>query len=108
MKKFLLILSLLIVLPSFAACSIDIGESVCSLPNVREPFSPIFSSNENISDFSDSPVIRLNPIKHGEIESEFRNFSPNESNYNYNSSCQFGVCMENRNNTLFQQQKPRQ
>ena len=36
---------------------------------------------------------------------QIREFAPAESDYSYNSSCQFGVCMQNRSTPLFQQPK---
>ncbi len=92
-------------LPLFAACPIEGGETVCSLPDFREQVSPTYSPKSNISEFSDTGEARLNPIKRDDIEQEFKRFRPGETDYSYNSSCQFGVCMQNRSTPLFQQPK---
>ena len=102
MKKFLISLSLLISLPSFALCPIDGGETVCSLPGFREQVTPVYYPQTNISEFADSPEARLNPLDRSDIREQAESFAPQESNFNYNSSCQFGVCLQNRANPLFQ------
>ncbi len=105
MKKFLILSAFLLTLPAFAACPIEGGETVCSLPGFREQMTPTYNPNSNISEFSDTPEARLNPIDRSDIEQEMKRFSPAESDYSYNSGCQFGVCMQNRSTPLFQQPK---
>ena len=63
-------------LPLFAACPIEGGETVCSLPDFREQVSPTYSPKSNISEFSDTGEARLNPIKRDDIEQEFKRFRP--------------------------------
>lgn len=104
MKKLFIITSILIVslcLPSFATCSIEENETVCSLPDFREKVSPIYNPNSNITEFSGSPEARLAPLDRSDIRNESGSFAPTESNFNYNSSCQFGVCLQNRDTPLF-------
>ena len=104
MKKIFLFLSFVIAMPAFGLCSID-EATVCSssVPGMREEFTPTYNPKSGISEFSGTPEARLNPIKRDNIEYQMREFAPTESNFNYNSSCQFGVCLENRNTPLFQQ-----
>ena len=105
MKKFLILSALIFALPTFAVCAIEGGDTVCSLPGFREQITPTYDPKSNISEYSDSPEARLNPIDRSDIEQEMRRFTPAEGNYSYNSSCQFGVCMQNKSTPLFQQPK---
>ena len=113
MKKFLIILSFLVAIPLFplnsparAACPIEGGETVCSLPGFRERVTPVYNpTGDNLSEFSDSPEARLKPIDRSDIREQAESFAPTENDYNYNSSCQFGVCLQNRAKPLFQQGK---
>ena len=106
MKKIFILLGLITSIPVFAMCSID-DANVCSssLPGMREEFSSRYNPKSNINEFSNTPEARLNPIKRDNIEYQMRQFAPTENNFNYNSSCQFGVCLENRNTPLFQQSR---
>lgn len=105
MKKILILSTILIVsmfLPCFATCPIDEGATVCSVPGFREKVSPIYNPNSYIKEFSGSPEARLTPLNRSDIRTEADSFAPSENNFNYNSSCQFGVCLQNRNTPLFQ------
>lgn len=105
MKKLFIITSLLIVslcLPSFATCPIEEGATVCSVPGFREKVPPIYNPSSHIKEFSGSPEARLTPLDRSDIRKEADSFAPSESNFNYNSSCQFGVCLQNRDTPLFQ------
>lgn len=105
MKKILILSFILIVgvfLPSFATCPIDEGATVCSVPGFREKVPPIYNPSSHIKEFSGSPEARLNPLDRSDIRNEASSFTPTESNFNYNSSCQFGVCLQNRDRPLFQ------
>ena len=102
MKKFLIFSFLLSNLPSFAARPMAGGETVCSVPGFREQVTPVYSPHSNISEFSESPEARLNPLDRSDIRQQADSFAPTESNFNYNSSCQFGVCLQNRATPLFQ------
>ena len=114
MKKFLIHISFLLAIPLIfplispaqAACPIEGGETVCSLPGFRERVSPVYNpSGDNISEFSDSPEARLKPVDRSDIREQAQSFAPTENDFNYNSSCQFGVCLQNRSKPLFQQGK---
>lgn len=93
MRKFFVLSFLLIVLPSYSACPIDkIGEAVCSLPNFREQVSPIFQDRNDIN--MSNPTVKLQPLNRTDPIEQMR--GPN-NNLNYNSGCQFGVCLQNPN-----------
>ena len=105
MKKIFILSSILIVSalsPVFAMCSIDESATVCSVPGFREKVSPIYNPNSQINEFSGSPEARLTPLNRSDIRNEANSFAPSENNFNYNSSCQFGVCLQNRDTPLFQ------
>ena len=105
MKKIFILSSILIVsvfLPSFALCPVHEGATACSVPAVREKVSPIYNPNSQIKEFSGSPEARLTPLNRSDIRNEANSFAPSENNFNYNSSCQFGVCLQNRDTPLFQ------
>lgn len=104
MKKFLISCALFGIIPAYAACPVNNETTVCTLPGFREQLSPTYSQKTNINEFADSPEVRLRPIQRDDIQQQTREFAPAESNYSYNSSCQFGVCMQNRAKPLFQQQ----
>ena len=106
MKKFFTIISLLcFTLPLNAMCPIDDNATVCTLPGFRAPFTPTYNPQSNINEFADTPEARLKPIQRDDvIQEQTREFAPIESNFNYNSSCQFGVCLKNREKPLFQLQ----
>ena len=103
MKKTLLTLSLLLILPSFASCPIEEGATVCSLPSYREQISPTYSPKTIVKEYSGGPETRLKEINRKEIMSTTREFAPIEADYNYNSGCQFGVCMHQGSMPLFKQ-----
>lgn len=105
MKKFIIFSAILIALPSYAVCPIEGGETVCSLPGFREQVSPTYAPGSGISEFSGSPEARLKPLNRNDIKPQINNDTPSGSNLNYNSSCQFGVCLQNRSTPLFQQPK---
>ena len=87
MKKYLLLSALLISLPSFSACSIESGEKVCTLPDFREQVQPIFNNNTKIG----APNVNLQPLSREDPINQMR--GPNNT-LNYNSGCQFGVCLQ--------------
>ncbi len=92
MKKYLIIIAFF-TLPSFAACPIESGETVCSLPSFREQIKPTYQSNSP-SNANSEPNSPLQPLSRQDPINQMR--SPN-NNLNYNSGCQFGVCLQNPN-----------
>lgn len=105
MKKFLIFAAFCFAIPTYAMCSIDDGATACTAQGLREEMSPTYNPQSNINEFSATPEARLNPIKPESSEYQPRSFAPSESNYSYNSNCQFGVCLQNRETPLFQQSK---
>lgn len=105
MKKYLILSLMFLMGSAYAMCPVENGETVCSLPGYREQLTPTYNANPTINQFSGEPEARLTPINKNEVHEQFRNFAPAESDYSYNSSCQFGVCMQNRSTPLFQQPK---
>ena len=100
MKKFLVLLTMFVSLPVFAVCPVEGGETVCTLPNFREKFQPVYSPNNSISEFSGSPETRLKPLD--KSVRQFNEFTPSGNGNSYNSGCQFGICLQNKSTPLFQ------
>ena len=90
MKFIIIFASMLFCSQAFALCPIDGGESVCSLPGFREQVSPIYHENSGILNLP-QPNIELQPLKREDPMAQMR--SP-INKLNYNSSCQFGVCLQ--------------
>ncbi|MBE7703765.1 MAG: hypothetical protein E7Z89_06935 [Cyanobacteria bacterium SIG28] len=103
MKRLLLISSFLISIPAFATCSID-GLS-CSLAEFQKPPDTTYSTKPIINEFAGTPEARLKPNENTADKKMLRDFGPNNSEYGYNTNCQFGVCYERNMAPLFKQQK---
>ena len=100
MKKYCFLIAVLIVLPVYALCPIEGGETVCSLPDYGEQTVPLFQQtnagiNTNNPNTKLQPMSKTNPIE--------QMSGPNNS-LNYNSGCQFGMCLQNPNNIMRKQQ----
>ena len=102
MKKFLISAVILISSPVFASCPVDGTETACSIAQIREPMMPTYQTDSMINEFADSPEARLAPANNNAVESQLRDFRPQNKDYSYNSSCQFGMCLQDRSDTLFQ------
>lgn len=101
-KKILIILTICTInLPAtFATCAIDEITESCSIAQFRQrEFEPTFSTQPAI-DYNDTPETRLKPSKNL-VEETLREFRPNPADFNYNSSCQFGVCNTGGSDPLF-------
>ena len=104
MKKFLLIITLLFISPMvFATCPIDMQNTVCTVPDFRENLSPIYNPKANINEFSNTPEARLNPANRDDIQRSYREFAPIKNELNYNTDCQFGVCLQDKSLPIFKQ-----
>lgn len=103
MKKYFILAAIFATMPVFALCSIEEGAEVCAVPGFREKFQPTYNPQSNLKEFSDTPEARLNPVKRTDFSEEARNFSNPNSNNNYNSNCQFGVCLQDRGKPIFNQ-----
>ena len=97
MKIFLLLIAILISYPVFASCPVGGNGDACiaDVETLLEAplTTPIKVNSNSANNFKGVP----NSVqKEQEIEPEknLRKFGANGQNYGYNSSCQFGVCME--------------
>lgn len=105
MKKYIILLSVILTASSsYASCLIDDIGTACNISEFRKPLNTSFSQNSHVPDFSDSPDVRLNPPEN-KITQQLRNFGQAESDFSYNSSCQFGVCMQTGAPQLFNQRQ---
>ena len=101
MKKYLLIMIFTVAIPAYAACPIDTsGETVCSLPEFRQQVTPIFNDSNNLN--LSNPSVNLQPLTRTDPIEQMR--GPN-NNLNYNSGCQFGVCLQNPNESKLPQEQ---
>lgn len=97
MKKFLIIFILFASASVHAVCPLDItGESVCTLPDYGQKSVPSFAEQRNSIGAKTEPVRSnslpdLTPLN---INSDKKN-----GQFQYDSSCQFGVCLQDLNNS---------
>ena len=103
MKKILLISVgfLFSALSVIATCPLEGGTcSVAAFDQsiIRAPFNPIYGEYGGNADFGEDPLIRLNPAQRPELGRNFQMKNELEMNTDsYNSDCQFGVCLPDRN-----------
>ena len=100
-KAIILSLICILNLPTvFAACPVDEITESCSLAEFRQKeFVPTFSAQPAI-DYDDTPETRLKPTENV-VQETLRDFAPKPADFNYNSSCQFGVCNTVGSDPLF-------
>lgn len=103
MKKILFIIGVLLLFDTtvFATCPLD--SKACSITAfdeslIRAPFKPIYNEYDGNADFGSDPFVRLSPAQRQELDRNFqlKNGAEVQSNP-YNSDCQFGVCLPDRN-----------
>ena len=93
MKKFLFLSLSLLILPVYALCPIDnAGDSVCTLPEFRQQVTPIFKQSGGVPTNIDSSPGQLQPLNRADPINQMRGAN---NSTNYNSGCQFGVCLQN-------------
>lgn len=93
MKKFIIISIILTSLPSFASCPIDGFSNSCSIAEFQQKtFIPTYAPNGDIKEFSDTPETRLNANPDSADKKMLREFGPKNSDFGYNTNCQFGIC----------------
>ena len=103
MKSFFTILSIILISSSVQAnCLIDDIGTACSIADFRKPMNTSFGQNSHVPNFSKNPNVRLNPPEN-KITKQLRNFGQSPSDFSYNASCQFGVCMDTGSPKLFNQ-----
>jgi hypothetical protein len=100
MKKFLIMFVILGAIPAFGACPIDAENTSCSLANYQEANS-LDSPSSTSNPFVSTPNAIREPMKGEAISKPLRGFGQQETDYSYNSSCQFGVCNQTGAPRLF-------
>lgn len=99
MKK-LFTLLFLIALPSYAACPIENGATSC-IAEFKE-INPTYKPSGSIKEYSDTPETRLRPTESEVREFKKQDFGVKNTDFSYDSSCQFGVCTDFGKDVLFQ------
>ena len=105
MKHLLSTIIILTCLPSFAACPVENGGACLAefqgtgIPDITNPSANLLP-NLPSANFSATPAA-VNSGREYEPKKETRVFSSMEQNYGYNSSCQFGVCMDTGTPKIF-------
>ena len=103
MKKYLIILTVILTSTSaYSSCLIDDIGTACNISEFRKPMSTSYGRGSQIQNYSETPETNLNP-KENRITKQLRNFGQSQSDFSYNSSCQFGVCMDTGAPQLFNQ-----
>ena len=82
---------------AYATCPLEGGSCAIAtdIPIIRERFKPIYSEYDSAADFGGNPFIRLTPTERPELERDFRTKNEMNNETNYDSGCQFGVCLPN-------------
>ncbi len=97
MKKLIILCLFLISVPAFALCSIESGESICSISNPNNSNSmPIFKSPNAASNINNSASNFNSYRQNTKLNNQLR--EQNSSIMKYNSGCQFGTCVQDVNN----------
>ena len=95
MKKLLLLILILTSYPVFAACPVDGTTNACiadiERTPITEPTQTLMPQMEAKKEFSATPS-NIGVEREIQPEKGVRDFGPNNQNYGYNSSCQFGIC----------------
>ena len=89
MKKFILLFVCAITVPIHALCSIEEGESICTIQNSNPSSSPLFQNNNIKQNANENNI----PGKSSSLNTSFGQ-QQNKSGIQMNSSlgCQFGNC----------------
>ena len=95
MKKIILIACTFFTVQAYALCPLDSGDSVCS-SDLGNPAQPDILKNENMFNFnSEQP-----PVNRSEVLSPSnQDINIKKQQLQYDSACQFGVCIQDLNNT---------
>ena len=101
MKKFLILVFMMTLIPALATCPIEEGVTSCSIAEFKE-INPTYSPSSNLKEFSETPEARLSPAKSNVREFKKRDFGVSNTDFSYDSSCQFGVCTDFGRDVLFQ------
>ena len=78
-----------------AMCSIDGNTCTAAtdLEIIRYPFTPIYNEYGSEADFGGDPFVRISPADRSHIHQSFRTQNEMQNRNNYDSNCQFGVCL---------------
>ena len=87
---------------AYSSCLIDDIGTACNISEFRKPLNTSYGRGSQIQNYSDSPETQLNP-RENTVTKQLRNFGQSQSDFSYNSSCQFGVCMDTGAPQLFSQ-----
>jgi len=97
MKYLLTILSIVFVIPCYALCPVDAGESVCTLPNFKTNNIQSFQNKKTENILNNSPS-QLQPLQRDDLFEKMR--TPNNELMKYDSGCQFGSCVQDLNQNI--------
>ena len=97
MKNLLLVYAFIITMPSYALCSIDAENSLCSLPDMGTRNMPIFKNINTEANLNKKPL-QLQPFQNQESLDQMK--LPNNELMKYDSGCQFGVCIQDLQQNL--------
>ena len=93
MKKFVFLSFCFLLLPVYALCPLDgSNDSVCTLPEFRQQVTPMFKQSGGVPTNIDSTPGQLQPLDRVDPINQMRGTN---NSTNYNSGCQFGVCLQN-------------
>lgn len=93
MKKFFLLTVILATMPVFASCPIDGSGSACTIAEFQTPKMQPYSKKSDVQEFSEEQPTDLEPTSMT-TERSLRTFMQKGSDFNYNASCQFGICKQ--------------
>ena len=96
MKKYLILIAIIISLPAQATCSLEDLDGACSVAQFQQnKMEPTYSTNKMINEFSGNPEGRLKPSENLKVNPEIQDFGNQPKDYSYNADCQFGICKNN-------------
>ena len=88
MKK-LILLTALLTMPVYALCPIESGNTVCSVPDIKQPFNSMFMNKTNNMNLNDD----ANKLQPKTKENPIDNMRGQNSKLNNSSTCAFGNCL---------------
>ena len=97
MKKLLIVFLLIFIMPSYATCPVNSGESVCSLPDFGSNSKPLFQNTKIEANINNTQT-PLQPLYKDDLFEKIR--TPNNELMQYDSGCLFGVCVKDLNQKI--------
>lgn len=99
MKKLFILLQLIFVMPSFALCSIESTESICTLPKFNtNNSSSVFKNTNAEANLNNTNQPMLQPLQRDDLFEKIK--TPNNELMKYDSGCQFGSCLQDLNKNI--------